>query len=237
MRSDLQILGIIPARAGSKGIPHKNVKSLYGRPLLSWTIEAAVDSNCLDRVIVSTDSDEIAQIARRIGAEVPFIRPAALATDSASSIDVILHAVDWFRDRNTVYDTVVLLQPTSPLRSAEDIRGALALYEARNARAVVSVCEVDHPPFWMNTLPEDLSMAGFLDPKLSRKNRYDFPVYYRLNGALFIADVAYVRDHGFFGSGTVAFVMPKERSVDIDDEVDFRIAEVLLSESLPPRKT
>lgn len=165
------ILGLIPARGGSKGIPRKNIKLLAGKPLIAWTIEAALDSSCFARLIVSTDDAEIASVARQYGAEVPFLRPAELASDAASSMDVVLHGLDWLAQAaQSLPGLVMLLQPTSPLRTPEDIQAAITLQTEKNAEAVVSVCEAAHPVQWLRRLgPEGELLPYQTDPELSRR--------------------------------------------------------------------
>ncbi len=223
------ILGIIPARGGSKGLPGKNIKELHGKPLIAWTIEAGLDCELIDELIVNTDSDEIAEVARQHGGRVPFLRPAELAGDTASTIDVLRHTLQWYEERDRRFELVLLLQPTSPLRSAADIQGALRLFRDKKARAVVSVCPVEHHPHWSNQLPEDRCMAGFLRPQVINKPRQQLPKYYGLNGAIYLAAVDFLMAHGsFFGERTYAYVMDRERSVDIDTAMDFQLAELLL---------
>jgi N-acylneuraminate cytidylyltransferase/CMP-N,N'-diacetyllegionaminic acid synthase len=224
------ILGLIPARGGSKGLPGKNIKPLLGKPLIAWTIEQALASKYLDRVVVSTDDKEIAEISKKYGAEVPFIRPKELASDKAQGIDVALHAIDWLKknDRRKQYDLLMLLQPTSPLSSTEDIDKTIELLFLKEAKAIVSVCEVDHHPLWANTLPEDGCMKDFIKREVRNKNRQELPVFYRLNGAIYLACCNYVKEQkSFFGEKTFAYIMPRERSIDIDNEIDFKLAEIL----------
>lgn len=224
-----KVLAIIPARGGSKRLPGKNIKQLGDKPLIAWTIEAAKKSRFINRIVVSTDSNEIAEVSKKYGAEVPFIRPAELASDTASTMDVIFHCIDFLKSKNEVYDFVVLLQPTSPLRNAKDIENAFQLLSSET-KAVVSVCETKHPPFWSNILPNDLSMKDFIRPAVRNKRSQDFPIYYRLNGALYISDVEYLtNNNGFMGESTKAFIMPQNRSVDIDSEIDFELCKILLS--------
>lgn len=225
-----KVLAIIPARGGSKELPGKNIKELCGKPLIAWTIEQAKSCSDIDRVIVSTDDENIAKVAKKYGAEVPFMRPAELANDTASTINVIFHAIDWFKKHEDYRpEYILLLQPTSPLREVEDIRAAIQTLKDKNARAVVSVCETDHHPWWSNTLPENSSMKDFLKPKILNKRRQDLPVFYRLNGAIYLADAVYLHEcNGFFGPNTFAYVMPKNRSVDIDSDLDFKLAQMLL---------
>lgn len=226
------VLAIIPARGGSKGLPGKNIKKLWGKPLIAWTIELAKSCSDIDRVVVSTDDREIAEVAKKYGAEVPFIRSSELASDTASTINVIFHTIEWLKkhqDYQSGY--ILLLQPTSPLRAVEDIRAAIQTLKDKNARAVVSVCETDHHPWWSNTLPENSNMKDFLRPEILNKRRQDLPVFYRLNGAIYIADTNYLHEcNGFLGRDTFAYKMSKNRSVDIDSDMDFKLASLLLEE-------
>ncbi|MCL6557484.1 MAG: acylneuraminate cytidylyltransferase family protein [Firmicutes bacterium] len=232
MYKDLSVLGFIPARAGSQGIPGKNVIPLAGRPLLIHTLDAAKKSEVFDHLIVSTDGDEIARIAIQEGADVPFKRPPELSTGDAKGIDVLHHTMRWLEDRGRKHNCVMVLQPTSPLRTAQDITGALDLFIKRNADAVVSVCETEHHPWWSNTLPEDGCMAGFIRADVST-NRQNLPKFYRLNGAIYLAQWDFIyRSKTWFGPRTYAYVMPRYRSVDIDDPIDLALAEVLIARQL-----
>lgn len=226
-----RILAVIPARGGSKGLPGKNIRPLGGRPLIAWSIEAGLQSRFVDRVIVSTDSNEIADVARAAGAEVPFLRPPELATDDAKGVDAIIHAIDWYRGKCDPFDLVLVLQPTSPLRTPEDIDRAVELFFKKKACSVVSVCQTDHHPWWANTLPADGSMKDFLRPELSNTNRQNLPVFYRLNGAIYLTDISFLEQTlTFITAGTFAYSMPAERSVDIDSLLDFYLAEAILTE-------
>ncbi|EGR9009175.1 TPA: acylneuraminate cytidylyltransferase family protein [Vibrio vulnificus] len=226
----MKILAITPARGGSKRLPGKNIKNLNGKPLIQWTIDAALAVQEIARVMVTTDCDEIAEIAKKAGAEVPFIRPPELATDTSSSSDVIRHALDFYRAQGEEFDFVLLLQPTSPIRSADDIRHAIEQLKAHTADAVVSVCPCDHSPLWANTLPDDRSMADFIRHEVSQLRSQDLPDYYRINGAIYLTRVSrfYQENSLFLSSNIFAYVMDNESSVDIDHELDFLIAETVL---------
>ena len=225
-----QILGLILARGGSKRLPRKTLRLLAGKPLLAWTAEAARAARHLDRVILSTDDAEIAAVGRDFGIEVPFTRPAELATDHSTGLEVILHALHRLADQGETYDYVVVLQPTSPLRSAADIDAAIELLRQRQADAVISVCETDHPPEWSNTLPADRSMAAFFRPGIRGTRSQDLPASYRLNGAIYVYNCARLLDSGSLemDDNSYAYVMPRERSVDIDSVIDFEIAELFM---------
>lgn len=224
----MKTMGLIPARGGSKGIPGKNIKPMAGKPLIAWTIEAALRSDLLDAVVVSTDDTEIAAVARRVGAMVPFLRPTALAQDSTPGIDPVLHALDLLPE----FTAVLLLQPTSPLRTTADIDACLRLARNRQAPSVVSVSEPDTHPYWTYRLGSDQSLQQFLDsPPVTR--RQDLPPVFALNGALYYAQSHWLRQgRRLVGAETLAYVMPRERSVDIDNLLDWRMAELLLKESM-----
>lgn len=227
-----KILAIIPARSGSKGLKDKNIKKLNGKPMISYTIEAALKSEIFTNVIVSTDSQKYAEIAKKAGAEVPFIRPEKLATDESTTTDVILHAISEMEKRNDGYDYFMLLQPTSPLRTAENIKQAYSLLKEKDANAVVSVCETDHNPLWSNTLDESLSLDNFIDTK-NNKRRQELPTYYRLNGAIYISEINYYKKYrDFYTDKSYAYIMNKRESIDVDDIIDFRLAEVLMEENI-----
>ncbi len=224
------ILAIIPARGGSKRLPRKNVIDLAGKPLIAWTIEAALGCSFIDEVIVTTDDVEIAEVSKRYGASVPFMRPAIFASDTATSFDTIKHAIDFYRDNfSKKFDLIVLLQPTSPLRSAHNIYEAIELLEEKSADAVVSVCETDHSPLWMNTLPNDLSMNNFLRDDVKNIRSQDLPRNYRLNGAIYIcqADRLVVEKSFIIFNNIFAYIMNKDTSVDIDDSFDLKVANFL----------
>lgn len=226
-----RILALVPARGGSKGLPGKNIRPLGGKPLLAWSIEAARQSPYIDRCVLSTDCETIAAAGRAAGAQVPFMRPAELATDTAASMDVFLHAL---AQNGEEFDLLLVLQPTSPLRTGADIDAALDLYAQRDATAVVSVCPVDHHPWLSNVLPADGCMSTFLRPEVASSRRQDLPAHYRINGALYLSDVRTLREtRTFYGPRTYALQMPPERSVDIDSLYDFRLAEACLASANP----
>lgn len=222
-------LAIITARRGSRGLPGKNIRLLQGHPMLAWSIAAALKSELFDRVIVSTDDETYAAIAKQYGAEVPWLRNAALAKDDSSSTDVVTDLLDKLRQKGESYDYFTLLQPTSPLRTAEDLSGAWQMIqEKKGATAVVGVCACDHPPQWAGLLPEDLSMEAFVNPLFNRP-RQQLQPFYRINGAVYMSAVeAFYSEKGFLHAGSYAYVMPGERSVDVDDETDFMLAGLLM---------
>lgn len=226
----MKVVYFIPARGGSKGLPGKNILLLAGKPVIEWSIRAALQAKTSGDVVVSTDSEEIASIAKKAGANVPFLRPEHLAQDATPTMDVLFHFLDFQKAKGIDYDMVVLLQPTSPLRNSNDIDGAFELLKSSGAQSVVSVAECDHHPLWANELPADFSMKNFLRPEVKGKNRQQLPCYYMLNGAIYLAKTSYLAEQkSFMGDKTVAYIMPKERSVDIDSEVDLIVANHLLT--------
>ncbi len=231
----LEVLAVIPARGGSKALPRKNLALLYGKPLIAWTIEAAIRSRVVNRTVVTTDDTEIADVARSLGAEIPFLRPPELARDETPGIAAILHAVRWLEEHEGYRpDVVMKLQPTSPLRTAEDLTSALALLAERHADAVVSVTPVEHHPYWMRTVDEHGFMHDFVPQSAPTFVRQDLPPAYRVNGAIYLADrTTLLTTEWWFGPRTAAYVMPSERSVDIDTTDDLAVAERLLEEPQP----
>ena len=220
-------IAIIPARSGSKGVKDKNIRLLGGKPLMAWAIDAALISEQFDEVMVSTDSEQYAAIAKEHGASVPFLRSALTASDTASAWDMVLEVLKGYENLGKSFDTFCLLQPTSPLRTAEDIRNAYALYHEKDAFAVVSVCEMEHPPLWCGQIPDTLELDGFV-PRGNGVRRQDAGKFYRLNGAIYIANIEkFKADTFLYQKGSYAYVMEQERSVDIDTELDFRFAEFM----------
>lgn len=227
----MNILYIIPARGGSKGIPGKNIRFLGDKPLIAHTIVAAQNAKYQGTILVSTDDEKIAAIAKKYGAEVPFMRPEALSSDSAPTIDVLFHALNYYSNQNETFDIIVLLQPTSPLRTSKDIDDAIKLMISKNSEAIVSVCEAEHHPLWANILPEDGSMKNFIRNEIKGLNRQQLPKYYRLDGAVYISTISALKKHKtFFHENTYSYIMPAGHSVDIDHEIDFKLAELLLKE-------
>jgi len=220
------ILAIIPARIGSKRLPNKNILDLAGKPLIAWSIEAGLKSKYIDKVVVSSDSDDILDISKNYGTDI-IKRPDELASDTATSFNAIKHAI-----KNTIetFDYVILLQPTSPLRNNCHIDEAFELLIRTNADAIISVTETDHSPLWSNTLPKDGSMARFLDEKNKNLRSQDFPTYYRLNGAIYIcrADKLLEEKTFFIKDNIYAFKMDRESSIDIDEKFDFEIAGLII---------
>jgi CMP-N,N'-diacetyllegionaminic acid synthase len=224
----MNLLAIIPARGGSKGIVRKNIKPLLGKPLVGWTIEEAKRASCIERLVISTDDQEIAEVAREFGVDVPFMRPAEFSTDEAPGMAPLLHALSQLPG----YDWVLLLQPTSPLRSAVDIDGIWQFCQERGAPSAVSVCEVAQHPYWMYQRDTDNRLSPFMQKSANISRRQDLPPAFVLNGALYLARTDWLLRRGdFVGPDTLGYVMPPERSVDIDTPQDWRWVEHLMRES------
>lgn len=220
-------LAVIPARGGSKRLPKKNVLDLAGKPLIAWSIEAGLQSKYIDKVVVTSDDESILNIAKKYGSDI-LQRPHELASDTASSIETIIHSIK----HTDAYDFIVLLQPTSPLRSAKEVDKAIELLMAKKADAVISVCEMEHSPLWSNKLPEDGNMQNFLQAEVKNKRSQDLQPYYRLNGAIYIADTKRIlKEKTFFlNSKIYAYKMPQEKSIDIDTKLDFKFAQFVINE-------
>lgn len=215
-----QVLALITARGGSKGLLGKNLLPAGGKPLLVWTVEAAKASSVVDRVVISTDDEEIAAVAREAGCEVPFLRPAELATDTATSLDVVRHALEALPG----FDYLILLQPTSPLRTGADIDAAFEAMVSMGATTCVSLCPVEESPYLMYEIGEQGAISPVVAAGHKPGRRQDLPPAYILNGAIYIAD----RDHIMHGGGlcepgSAAYVMPRERSLDIDNAEDLAL--------------
>lgn len=222
-------IAVIPARSGSKGLKDKNIKELNGKPLLAYSIEAAQQSGIFDRIHVSTDSEIYAGIARTYGADVPFLRSTEMSSDTSSTWDAVRFVLKEYEKRGETFDTITVLQPTSPLRTVEDITGAYRFFKEKQASMISSVCEMDHSPLWSNTLPEDLSMKDFEDEKLAFLPRQSLPVYYRENGAIYIVKAEQLfRDINIYKDRCYAYIMDKSHSIDIDGELDFAIAKTIM---------
>jgi len=227
-----ELLIVIPARGGSKRLPRKNVLPLAGKPLICWTIEAALQTDLRARILVTSDDEEILSIASRYADQGVFAhkRPEALATDTATTADALIEAVESERRAGHAPDTLVLLQPTSPLRTARDILAAVDTFQEAGCKdTVVSVCEVDHPTSWIGVIEEGARFSGI---DLSGKRSQDYQQECRLNGAVYVAQTnVLMTAHSLFTENLRASVMPKSRSFDIDEEIDFRVCESLVLDS------
>lgn len=224
-----KVLYFIPARGGSKGLPGKNIKKLNGRPLIEYSILAAKKSKIKGDIVVSTDDPKIARVAKKGGANVPYLRPEHLSTDKAKTLDALFHHLVFAASEGKFYDTVILLQPTSPLRKAEDIENGYNLFLRKKASAVIGVTEFKHSLSWVNDLPADGRMDKFIKSAEANKNRQQLGKKYQINGALYVLDIrALYKYKRITMPKSFAYVMPEERSVDIDSLLDFRFAEFLL---------
>ncbi len=225
-----RVLGIIPARAGSKRLVGKNIKVLCKKPLIQWTIEAALGCDLIDNLIVSTDDSAIATLSEKLGVTIPFLRPAHLSGDESSTIDFIEHAINFYKEQNISFEYVLLLQPTSPLRDTSDILQAIELMDNKQADAILSVCQAEHSPLWANQLDASCSMDAFLKEEVKNLRSQDLPDFYRLNGAIYLVNAQRLLAEKtlFLSDNVFAYKMTREHSVDIDDEIDFLLAEVLL---------
>jgi len=225
-----KILAVIPARGGSKGIKNKNITDLAGRPLLQWTVEAAEKSKYIDRFVLSSDDPQIQMVAESLGCEVPFTRAAHLATDEASTTDVLLDAIE----RVAGFDVVALLQPTSPFRTTKDIDSCLELMMRDGAPSVVSLCSVQDHPALVFKFQSDKKIAPFLsNPPSQSLRRQDLPAAFKLNGAVYIANIPwFIKNRTFTAAEAVGYIMPESRSIDIDDVQDLSLAQQLAQGSL-----
>ncbi len=223
------VIAIILARGGSKGLPRKNIRDVEGKPLIVWTIEAGQKSQYIDRLVLSSEDQEIINIAKKYNCEVPFVRPLELAADDTKSIDVILDVLNKLQEK---FDYVVLLQPTSPLRLAEDIDNTIELCIKRNENACVSVTEPSKSPYWMFELNRDGYLRQLIKQKKRPHRRQDLPKSYAVNGAVYVAKSDWLyKTKNFLTDETIAYLMPSERSIDIDCEYDLLIADYLLHKS------
>ena len=229
-----EVLGVILARGNSRSIPRKNILSLAGKPLIAYTIEAAQKAQRLDRLILSTDSPEIAEVARALGAEVPFMRPAELARDGTLSVHSLRHALQWMQENEGCSpEYVLLLQPTSPFRTAADIDRSIELAVEKDADTVVSFTRARQHPYWMTRITDEGRLEDFpdLEPKYLR--RQSLPPFYYPVGSIYLAKSRLVmKQDSFFTDKTYAYLVPVERSLDIDTPLDFRMAELLLKEGV-----
>ncbi|WLH02856.1 acylneuraminate cytidylyltransferase family protein [Pseudomonas beijingensis] len=224
---NVDILAVVPARAGSKRLPGKNLLDLHGKPLIRWTLEAALESQVVDQLVVSSDDDAILAEGIRLGLHT-IRRPVDLASDTAATVDVLVHTLESLAKEGVRPARLMLLQPTSPLRKAEDIYQAVQCMDKTKAESIISVCRCEHSPLWSNTLEADGFMDDFLRPEILNQRSQDLPVYYRLNGAIYLAKTeSFLKSRGFFMRNSQAFIMPTERSIDIDTPLDFKVCEYL----------
>lgn len=232
MIKDKKILAIIPARGGSKGILNKNIIDLCGKPLIAYSIEEALKTKYIDKVFVSTDSEKIKDISLNWGADVPFMRSDELSSDSAKSIDVVLHCLEYFNNVDEYYDYVILLQPTSPLRNCKDIDDALEMIINKNGSSLVSVCPVEQNPVLMRTIEND-RMNEIVNCQKDNLRRQELPEFYIFNGAIYINSVQMLyNEKAFVNENTIPYVMDKNKSIDIDEPKDIVLAEFFLRNNI-----
>ena len=225
------MIAIIPARGGSKGLPGKNIKPLYGIPLICHTIKAALESKFVKRVIVSTDDNEIASISKDYGAEVPFMRPGELATDESRVMDTYFHVIDKISEENgKPIDNFIALLPTAPLRNSNDIDEAIKIFNKKNANSVISVIEAPTPLDWYRRITKEGILTDYLPNFNAIENRQNFTKAYLPNGAIYVFKTEVLRKtREYYTNKTFPYIMPVERSVDIDDLKDFKWSEYLMN--------
>lgn len=227
------MIAIIPARGGSQGLPNKNIKYLAGKPLIAYTIEAARGSKYINKIIVSTDSEEIGLVAENYGAEVPFLRPGHLAGSDSKAIDTYFYTLERLKNEYRLnISEFIVLQPTSPLRTSEDIDSAIKLFRDSNADSVISFCESSHPPLWAKKITNERISDYFSEPA-GNKNRQELDLAFIPNGAIFIFNYLFLKQNGsYYSDKTIPYIMPVERSVDIDSLMDFEYAEYLIIKNI-----
>lgn len=228
------VLGLITARGGSKSVPKKNVKTLAGKPLIAWTIEAALNSRLLDRVMVTTDDSEIISVSKQWGADVPFVRPDNLAGDLSSHVGVVTHALKWLRqNENYSPEYVLLLQPTAPFRTSDDIDQAIMLAQDKKASSVISVTISEHHPYLLKKVNNEGRLEDFMFAIENDLPRQTLETVYALNGAIFLILVeSLLKYESWYTEETYAYVMPAERSLDIDTPWDFYMADLIMKDRL-----
>lgn len=224
-------LAIIPARSGSKGLKDKNIKELCGKPLMTYTIETAIKSKQFDVIHLSTDSDVYANIAKAYGADVPFLRKVELASDTSTIWDTVRDVLDKYKKIGKEFDTITLLQPTSPLREANDIIKCFQMLKNKEkGEAIISVCEMEHSPLICNQLDDTGSMKDFIKKEVVMLQRQSLPKYYRINGAIYLLKIDVLKKYQtIYDSEVYAYIMSQERSIDIDSLLDFKIAEQVIN--------
>ena len=229
----LEILAIIPARGASKRLPQKNIRPLAGKPMVAWTWDAARQAASIGRLIVSTDDEKVMEQARGAGVDAPFVRPAELASDTSLMQDVIEHALGWLKEKERYQpDAVLILQPTSPLRTGADIEEAVTLMKQRSADSIVSVCLPAHPPAWMKRVADDGRLLPWEEGKGPVPQRkQELSQAYALNGAIYLTRrEVLLKEKTFYPAKTFAYIMPPERSLDVDTAWDFYLAELILKD-------
>ena len=223
------VLAIIPARGGSKGIPRKNIKLLAGKPLISWTIKEAKKSIYIDKLIITTDSEEIAKIGKVEGADSPFLRPAELSRDNSTGTNVILHTLKWFDKKDVAYDYFIYIQPTSPFRNVIHIDEALNLIVSNDkSDSLVSVSIPSKHPYWMKKINKNGFLEDFTETDKLYNNRQELPDIFAVNGAIYISKwEIFIKEHSFFNRKCLPFIMDSHSSIDLDTMDDWKYAEYL----------
>ena len=229
MYKEKNILCIILARGGSKRLPGKNIKPFHGRPLISYAIAAVKDCSYVDTIVVSTDDEAIATVAREYGAEVPFMRPAELATDTATSLSAMQHAVTFYKEQGKDFDFIVLIQPTVPGVMLDDITKLIEKVIDMGSNSGITVSEITDPPAWMYRMSDTGELSAYMQDAPDARSQ-DLEKLYRVNGAVYVTkrDILMERNQIIDKESCVGVLMPRERSVDIDTEADFKIAETLV---------
>ena len=229
MYKDKRVLAVIPARKGSKRLPKKNIKSLNGKPMILWSIEAALKSEFIDKIIVSSDDNSILDIARNSGVDAQ-LRPSNLAMDKATTNEVLLDLINNMSDK---FDLLVLLQPTSPLRTNKHIDDSIKKLILNKVSSVISVSECEHSVQWSNTLPDDGNLDNFIDKKIMNTRSQDLKKNYRLNGAIYVVQIdKFLKNKDLIIKKSLAYIMPIEDSIDIDTKYDFICAEALMKSGI-----
>lgn len=237
MFKDKSILAVIPARSGSKGLLNKNLTLLNGKPLVSWPISAAIESKICDQIVCSTDSAEIAEVAENFGAEVPWLRPKALASDETSTAEVLLHVIDYFKSNQQYFDYILLLEPTSPLTNSQDILEAMHLISTNNSicDSLVSVTQnvAGHPDFTFRMDSTSKIISSINPEKWVHKRRQDIQRCYYIEGTIYISSVdSFVEKKTFIHERTIGMEVPKWKSFEIDDLLDLKIVEMIMRERI-----
>ena len=228
----MKAIAIIPARSGSKGLKDKNIIEVVGRPLIDYSIKAALDSCCFDTVMVSTDSERYAEISRKCGAEVPFLRSELTSSDTAGTWDAVREVLVGYHIKGNEFDYVAVLQPTSPLRTADDIRSVFEMLYTHKAHNVVTVTETAHPVQWCFTLDKDCSLEEYANSPYNQMRRQELEKHYQENGAIYLVDARKIMDKNYnlYLDNCRAYVMPRERSIDIDEKIDLVILEAMMKD-------
>jgi CMP-N,N'-diacetyllegionaminic acid synthase len=226
-----KVLAIIPARAGSKGVPDKNIKDINEKPLIAWTLIEAQKSKIIDKIIVSTDSSHYASLCKNFGVDVPFIRPSNISNDKTSSEEVVIHAIKWLETKNNyTSDYILLLQPTSPLRTLSDIDLAINIAYEKNADSVVSVEKVIKHPHYMRRINKDGLLENYTNRRLTNIRRQDLDEVFVLNGAIFLVKTEVILNGSWYGNECYPIIMPQERSIEIDSQFDFYLSDLIMKD-------